>query len=441
MLIVGLDVGSTTVKAAVVDGRRACAGRTTSATTPGRPRWCSSSSARMEAECGLAAGPRSHLLHRLGRRPARAAGRRQDGAGGGRGGGGGREAAPRRELRLRDRRRGHEDAVLHAQRRRQEQAGLHAVGLQRRHRHLHREDRAQAAGGAASSSAQAGYAGYSLHKISSKCGIFAEADANTLVKSGVPVEEIIASLFEAVVYQNLATLTKGNTPTPERAAAGRPEPVLPRPAGGLAPSSRQAVGGAQDRLPIRRPARSSGAGGGGLLRLPRLHRDRRGRGRAASASTPAATGCAGGSTKGQWEAKAKDGRAGRWCRDQQDLASLRGRRSTASDPRPRAPRRTLAGPVLVGCDFGSTTAKAVVLSPERELLFSCYALSNGNPIEDAKALFRQLREAGFDDDRRRSRSPATARICCKDVIGADVGDRRDGGARHRARCTSFPTPT
>ena len=59
------------------------------------------------------------------------------------------------------------------------------------------------------------YAGLSLHKISSKCGIFAETDANTLVKTGVPVEEIIASLFEAVVYQNLATLTKGNTPMPD----------------------------------------------------------------------------------------------------------------------------------------------------------------------------------------------------------------------------------
>src|SRR6185295_5405693 len=60
-----------------------------------------------------------------------------------------------------------------------------------------------------------GYSGYTLHKISSKCGIFAEADANTLVKAGVPVEEIIASLYEAVVYQNLATLAKGNTPTPQ----------------------------------------------------------------------------------------------------------------------------------------------------------------------------------------------------------------------------------
>jgi len=66
------------------------------------------------------------------------------------------------------------------------------------------------------------YAGMSLHKVSSKCGIFAETDANTLVKTGVPVEEIIASLFEAVVYQNLATLTKGNTPMPEVLLLGGP---------------------------------------------------------------------------------------------------------------------------------------------------------------------------------------------------------------------------
>ncbi|HVL72576.1 MAG TPA: BadF/BadG/BcrA/BcrD ATPase family protein, partial [Beijerinckiaceae bacterium] len=70
--------------------------------------------------------------------------------------------------------------------------------------------------------AKMGYEGRSLHKISSKCGIFAETDANTLVKGGVPVEEIIASLFEAVVYQNLATLTKGNTPSPEVLLLGGP---------------------------------------------------------------------------------------------------------------------------------------------------------------------------------------------------------------------------
>src|SRR5947208_12778895 len=70
--------------------------------------------------------------------------------------------------------------------------------------------------------AKMGYEGYTLHKISSKCGIFAEADSNTLLKAGVSVEEIIASLFEAVVYQNLATLTRGNTPLPEILLLGGP---------------------------------------------------------------------------------------------------------------------------------------------------------------------------------------------------------------------------
>src|SRR5258707_12254723 len=70
------------------------------------------------------------------------------------------------------------------------------------------------------------YEGMSLHKVSSKCGIFAETDANTLVKTGVPVEEIIASLFEAGVYQNLATLTKGHTPMPEALLLGGPNPFF-----------------------------------------------------------------------------------------------------------------------------------------------------------------------------------------------------------------------
>src|SRR5258708_11453123 len=70
------------------------------------------------------------------------------------------------------------------------------------------------------------YEGMSLHKVSSKCGIFAETDANTLVKTGVPVEEIIASLFEAVVYQNLATLTKGKTPAPAVLLLGGPNLFL-----------------------------------------------------------------------------------------------------------------------------------------------------------------------------------------------------------------------
>ena len=57
-------------------GRHASPGRTTSATTPARPRRSLEFLERMETEAGLTAGARPRLLHRLGRRLPRAAGRR-----------------------------------------------------------------------------------------------------------------------------------------------------------------------------------------------------------------------------------------------------------------------------------------------------------------------------------------------------------------------------
>jgi predicted CoA-substrate-specific enzyme activase len=76
--------------------------------------------------------------------------------------------------------------------------------------------------------------------------------------------------------------------------------------------------------------------------------------------------------------------------------------------------------VFLGCDFGSTTAKAVVLSPRKALLFSCYTQSQGNPIEDAKTILHQIREAGFE---RIAGLAVTGygKDLLKDIIGADVG--------------------
>ena len=70
-----------------------------------------------------------------------------------------------------------------------------------------------------------GYEGIKLHPVAGKCGVFAETDINGLQKMGVPPDELMASLFEAIVMQNLSVLTRGNTLRPVRAAARRPEPL------------------------------------------------------------------------------------------------------------------------------------------------------------------------------------------------------------------------
>ena len=258
--------------------------------------------------------------------------------------------------------------------------------------------------------AQAGYDGYNLHKISSKCGIFAEADANTLIKSGVPVEEIVASLFEAVVYQNLSTLTKGNTPTPGVLLLGGPNLFFR----GLQEAWRHHLGKLWKERKIDADPASA-------IQVPK------------EAVYYACLGCieiAAGEPgvglytgreklaqwieKGQWEAKAKDGAKG-LVKDQDELDGFIARYSTAG----KHENQTSCSAVVVGCDFGSTTAKAVVLSSARELLFSCYTPSQGNPIEDAKALFRQLRQAGFEKIAALALT-GYGKDLLKEIIGSDL---------------------
>jgi hypothetical protein len=61
-----------------------------------------------------------------------------------------------------------------------------------------------------------------------------------------------------------------------------------------------------------------------------------------------------------------------------------------------------------------------VLSPQKDQLFSCYVQSKGNPIEDAKAILRQIREAGYE---RIGGLAITGygKDLLKDIVGADVG--------------------
>jgi predicted CoA-substrate-specific enzyme activase len=243
-----------------------------------------------------------------------------------------------------------------------------------------------------SSEALAGmrYLGLPLHRISSKCGIFAEADANTLLKTGVPVEEIIASLFDAVVLQNLSTLTRGKTPLPavlllggpnqffrglreawlhhlttiwkERGVSidGEAKDLVRVPDEALyyaAMGCIQTVSEGDGRAPVYR-------GTNGLARWIKVGRDSR---------------------------KREQGGAALW-RTRDELKSFERQYAGAAHP-PAATRAGRShGALVIGCDFGSTTAKAVCMTRGGEVLDSVYALSHGNPLDDARALFASIRE-------------------------------------------------
>jgi predicted CoA-substrate-specific enzyme activase len=273
------------------------------------------------------------------------------------------------------------------------------------------------------------YRDLSLHKVSSKCGIFAEADANTLVKSGVPVEEIIASLFEAVVHQNLATLTKGNTPAPEALLLGGPNLFF----SGLQQAWRHHLERVWSERGIELP---DGKCIEELILVPDdalyyacLGCIEVGRGDAGEAAVYQGTGALRHWVDEEQHAqKASDGDSA-LISGPDELAAFIARYAPASETPESALRTETAEPsrhpgsvtvpVYLGCDFGSTTAKAVVIDSDGELLFQSYVMSEGNPIEDAKACLREVREAGFEDLAGVAIT-GYGKDLLKDIVGADV---------------------
>ena len=73
---------------------------------------------------------------------------------------------------------------------------------------------------------QQGYDGIKLHHVAGKCGVFAETDINGLQKQGIPTSELMASLFEAIIGQNLSVLTRGHTLRPEVILLGGPNTYI-----------------------------------------------------------------------------------------------------------------------------------------------------------------------------------------------------------------------
>src|SRR5215510_7841160 len=71
-----------------------------------------------------------------------------------------------------------------------------------------------------------GYLGIKLHKVAGKCGVFAETDINGLQKEGTPSDELMASLFDAIVLQNLTVLTRGHTLRPHVLLLGGPNTFI-----------------------------------------------------------------------------------------------------------------------------------------------------------------------------------------------------------------------
>lgn len=230
-----------------------------------------------------------------------------------------------------------------------------------------------------------------LHPVAAKCGVFAETDIVGLLKAGLPAEEIMCSLADAIVAQNLSVLTRGHTLQPRVLLLGGPNTYLPFLQGcwrqriaELWQSRGLAVPG---DLTIEElvfvPAHAElyaayGAAVFGLQEPPQVGR---------YAGLPAL------------RASIAQGRGARALHaqgpalvasDAERDAFVERFRALPFVPAAFAPRQVVRA--FVGIDGGSTSSKAVLVDEAGELLFKDYQLSQGNPLADAKQILQRVRD-------------------------------------------------
>jgi predicted CoA-substrate-specific enzyme activase len=268
-----------------------------------------------------------------------------------------------------------------------------------------------------------GYHGIKLHKVAGKCGVFAETDINSLQKVGTPPDELMASLFEAIVLQNLSVLTRGNTLKPHVLLLGGPNSFIR----GMREAWQANIPRMWQERKVQVP---EGSKPEDLIKVPNnaqyfaaLGAIEFGR------SEDDCIGCYRGYEQlihyidyGRQEEKAKSGGKG-LVEDPVELDtfkdSYRRKKFTVA---PFQKGSTVGG--FIGIDGGSTSTKAVLLNENGEILCKSYQLSNGNPIQDTIDMFESLRgQVEAQGAKMEVLGVATtgyAKDILKDVLKADV---------------------
>ncbi|MFN3325568.1 MAG: BadF/BadG/BcrA/BcrD ATPase family protein [Bryobacteraceae bacterium] len=271
-----------------------------------------------------------------------------------------------------------------------------------------------------------GYKGLRLHPVAGKCGVFAETDINGLQKSGVPPDELMASLFEAIVMQNLSVLTRGNTLRPEVLLLGGPNTYIK----GMRDCWKHNIPkiweernyplpeGVDPEELIKTPDNAQYFAAIGAVEYGKTEDDEVGR--------------YVGWEKLEWyvtvgreEEKRKKGGNGGLAKSAEELEAFKQKyRHKKFVPAALQPGEVVEG--FIGIDGGSTSTKAVLLSKdkERRILAKAYQLSRGNPIEDTMEIFSKLEKQITDQGATLKvlgiGTTGYAKDILKDVIGADA---------------------
>jgi len=224
-----------------------------------------------------------------------------------------------------------------------------------------------------------------LHHVAAKCGVFAETDIVNLVKTSVPSNEIMNSLADAIVMQNLTVLTRGNTLMPKVLLLGGPNTYLPF----LQECWRMRIselwderGVAYDKTNINEliivpdNAQYYAALGAVIFGEGEANHDKSFAG-LIQLKTLVDTG----------GVNQNENNDSPLVSSPEELEAFRADYAIKPFSPPVLTEKTLC---YLGIDGGSTSSKAVLVDEKGELLLKVYQLSKGNPIEDTLELLEKI---------------------------------------------------
>ena len=209
-----------------------------------------------------------------------------------------------------------------------------------------------------------------IYPIAARCGVFAKTDIQPLINEGAPIEDLSASIFQAVVNQTISGLACGHTIKGKVAFLGGPLSFLSE----LRKRFIQTLELKEDEVIFPEDSKYFVAIGAAINSAKYEEIEFKEIINRIEHADPSALS----------DTKHVDP----LFADSEDYRKFRDRH--LQDKIKRKDIKKAKGKVFLGIDAGSTTTKAALIDDEKNLLYSYYRGNEGKPLEATMNMFKEL---------------------------------------------------
>lgn len=211
-----------------------------------------------------------------------------------------------------------------------------------------------------------------IYPIAARCGVFAKTDIQPLLNEGAPKSDVAASIFQAVVNQTIAGLACGKPIRGNIAFLGGPLFFLPqlrkRFIETLHLTEEQVIIPENSQLFVAMGAAFASCNGP-LFAFDDIQR----------------------AANNMLDAIDQEVSRLEPLFDNEEQYQAFVRRHDRDQVK-RQPLETYEGPVYLGIDAGSTTTKAVLMGRDRQVLYTYYGSNEGSPVDKVKEILEEVYE-------------------------------------------------